>query len=102
MQAFEGGCPKPYDYNEQLHEDQQVGQVIATEQGLFLLIDGCWIRAQGMQATQEGIFILENEEWISLTEAKRLDNNYVWKCPICGTWNVQNGQPCSNSNNHPE
>ena len=102
IQAFEGNNNNHYNYDEQLLDYQQVEQVITNEQGVFLLIDGCWIGAQGMQATQDGIFVLENGEWISLFEAKNCNKNYVWRCPICGTWNVQNGLPCSNSRNHPK
>src|ERR1700722_16608540 len=74
-------------YNEQLFDNQRVDQVITNAQGVFLLIDGCWIGTQGMQATQDGIIVLENGEWISLYEAKQVNNYYVWQCPICKTWN---------------
>ncbi len=36
-------------------ERQRIDQVITNEQGVFLLINGCWLGTQGMQATPEGV-----------------------------------------------
>ncbi len=102
MQAFEGNCVHMYAFDEQSFDNQHIDKIITNEQGVFLLIDGCWIGTQGVHVTQDGMFVLENGEWISLFEARGRSNNYVWQCPICKTWNVQNGQPCSNSANHPK
>ncbi len=73
---------------------QYVDQVVSDEQGVFLLIDGCWLGTQGMQATPEGILVLENGEWIPLQEAVRCDNYYVWKCRNCGYYNPQGVFKC--------
>ncbi len=42
-------------------ERQHVDQVVSDERGVFLLIDGCWLGTQGMQASRDGILVLENE-----------------------------------------
>ncbi len=75
-------------------ERQHVDQVVSDEQGVFLLLDGCWLGTQGMQATPEGILVLENGEWIPLQEAIRCDNYYVWKCRNCGYYNPQGVFKC--------
>lgn len=63
--------------------------MIANEQGVFLLIDGCWLGTQGMQATFEGILVLENGQWILLQEAVKCDNYYVWQGRKCKVWNPE-------------
>lgn len=75
-------------------ERQRIDQVITDEQGVFLLIDGCWLGSQGMQATSEGILILENGEWIPLQEAVKCDNYYVWQCRNCKKWNSESTSRC--------
>ena len=75
-------------------ERQRIDQVITDEQGVFLLIDGCWLGTQGMQATSEGTLVLENGAWIPLQEAVRCDNYYVWQCRHCKYWNPQGINKC--------
>jgi hypothetical protein len=81
-------------------ERQRIDQVVIDEQGVFLLIDGCWLGAEGMQATQEGILVLENGAWLPLQEAVRCDNYYVWKCRNCGYYNPQGVSKCLRCGKH--
>jgi len=88
------------DYNQGI--EQRIDQVVANEQGVFLLVNGCWLSSQAMQATSDEILVLENGEWIPLQEAVRCDSYHVWKCPICGTYNPQGVSRCRNYKNHPK
>ncbi len=72
----------------------RVDQIITNEQGVFLLVDGFWLGSQGMQAVPDGILVLENGEWMTLEEAVRGDNYYVWQCRACKAWNPQGTSKC--------
>ena len=72
----------------------RVDQIITSEEGVFLLVDGFGLGAQGMQAVQEGILVLENGEWMTLEEAVRCDNYYVWQCRACKAWNSEGTSKC--------
>lgn len=71
-----------------------VDRVITHEQGVVLLVDNFWLGAQGMQATQDGIWVLENGEWLPLAEVIRCDNYYVWQCRKCHAWNPEGTDRC--------
>lgn len=72
----------------------QVDRVIIHEQGVVLLVDNFWIGAQEMQATPDGILVLENGEWIPLSEAIRCQDYYTWQCRVCKAWNAQGASKC--------
>jgi hypothetical protein len=87
---------------DQLFDNHRIDQVVIHEQGVFILVNGCWLSSQGMQATAEGILVMEDGEWLPLHEVIKCDNYHVWRCPICGTYNPQGTSRCRNYKNHPK
>ena len=96
LQALEENYANSYHYNEQLLDNQRIDKIITNEQGVFLLIDGCWIGTQGMQATQGGIFVLENGEWMSVLEAIEggIFPLETWECSRCHFMNYEGISAC--------
>lgn len=88
-------------FTEQMPNSGKIEQMITNEQGVFLFVDGLWFGAEELQATAEGILVLQDGEWKSLAEVAG-NNNYVWICPICGHTNVHTGLPCARAKYHPK
>lgn len=82
--------------NKQSIEGQRIDQIITDARGVFLLVDGFWIGSQGMQATPDGILVLENGEWIPLQKALNNEEYAVWRCRRCKSWNPGNTYYCFN------
>jgi hypothetical protein len=55
-----------------------------------LLIGDAWLVAKGMQASDAGMFILLNAEWVPIAEAIEFgDYQASWKCRKCGRYNSE-------------
>lgn len=93
VNTIQGSCR---DNAATYQETCRIDRVIIHEQGIVLLVDNFWIGAQAMQATPDGIILLENGEWIALAEAIQRDNYYVWQCRKCLTYNPQGTNTCFN------
>jgi hypothetical protein len=71
-----------------------VDKMITHEKGVVLLVNNFWIGAQGVQATEAGILVLENGEWMPLSEAIKCDDYFTWQCRKCKAWNPQGSNRC--------
>jgi hypothetical protein len=88
-QAFEtGNC-----YNG--HDMPLIEQVIINDQGVCLLIGNSWLVTNGMQASNEGMFVLVNEEWMPIAAAVEFgDFQASWKCSKCGSYSMDGVNTC--------
>lgn len=72
-----------------------IEQVITNDQGVCLLIGNSWLVTKGMQASNEGMFVLVNEEWISVAEAVEFgDFQASWKRSKCGRYSMDGINIC--------
>jgi len=72
-----------------------IEQVVTNDLGVCLLIGDSWLVTKGMQASNEGMFVLMNEEWMSISEAVELgDYQASWKCSKCGRYNMDGVNTC--------
>lgn len=84
-QAFEGNST----------EMPLIEQVITNDKGVCLLIGNSWLVAKGLQASDEGMFVLVNEEWMPISEALEFgDYQASWKCSKCGRYNMDGVTIC--------
>jgi hypothetical protein len=79
-----------------------IERIVANTEGVFLSVNGLWIRVEAVSATNEGVFVLQEGGWVSLSSAYQLDTYKTWRCGICGTINVQGVSQCSNAAYHPK
>ena len=96
MQAYDGAhCDmvKHENYSTQ-SKVHRIHQVVTNDQGVFLLIDSSWLQSQGMQATPNGVLVLQNGEWMTLEAAIECGSFYAWQCRRCLTWNAEGRSKC--------
>lgn len=74
MHACENNCAKPF-----------VSHIITNDEGVLLQVGTDWIVTEDLYATEEGIFVLLNDEWIPIAEALNHPEclRATWKCK-CG------------------
>jgi hypothetical protein len=73
-----------------------VNKCYATEENVFLLVNSRWLSAEAVNFTTNGIFVMEDGEWLSIEEAIRCDTYWTWTCNNCGAANVQGYDTCIN------
>jgi len=79
----------------QANEMPLIEQVITNDQGVCLLIGDSWLVTKGMQASNEGMFVLVNEAWMPIFEAVEFgDYQASWKCSKCGRYNMDGVNTC--------
>jgi hypothetical protein len=94
-QAFES-----VDYRNEI-DMPPVEQVIATNQGVGLLIGESWLIAEALQATGEGLFVFLNEEWMPLAEAVEIgDYQASWECSRCHRYSMDGVNVCPYCGKH--
>ena len=77
------------------YEIPLIEQVITNDEGICLLIGNSWLMTKGMQASNEGMFVLVNEEWMSIDEAVECgDFQASWKCSRCGRSSMDGINTC--------
>jgi hypothetical protein len=89
LQAFAGT-------DQSIFENEKIEHIAANENGVFLLVNGNWISAQGIVASADGLLLLREGEWIGLSDVIARDNYYIWQCRSCKSWNVEGTTVCSN------
>lgn len=72
-----------------------IEQIITNDKGVCLLIGDSWLVTKGMQASNEGMFVLINEEWMPISEAVDFGDYQVsWKCSKCGRYSMDGVNVC--------
>lgn len=74
-----------------------VEQIMTNEQGVHLLIGEYWLNADGLQASENGMFVLLHGEWMPLSEAVKMRGYLLrsWKCSRCGRYNLEGINACA-------
>lgn len=72
----------------------KIDRVVADEYGVFLLVGDQWLQAESMQILPEGVLVMEDGIWLTLSEAIELDTYWTWTCRKCGAVNPQGIDKC--------
>ena len=98
--SFEsGGCNMVTRYECALSEFEKslVDQIITNHQGVFLRIGDCWIVTEGLQAAQEGVFVLVYGNWMTVEEAMGIPEcrRGTWESSRCHFINYEGVSACA-------
>ena len=72
-----------------------IEQVMTNHQGVCLQIGDSWLVTKGLQASDAGIFVLVEGEWVPLSEAVAWGEfEASWQCARCGRNNMDGISTC--------
>lgn len=91
----QAGIVHSQNYMDHFIEEYKIDHIETCEEGFIITIDdNIFINTQGIQTTSNGIFLLENGSWISLSDIMADQDNYTWTCRNCGARNPQGTSSC--------
>jgi hypothetical protein len=78
-------------------EDPVVNQIITNEEGVFLHVGDCWIESEGLIASNDGLMVLIEGNWMPLPNATFVDDckRGSWQCSRCDRYNLEGVEACA-------